>query len=115
MHDQICLWQEPRIDASVKRKLSNRERFELFHRANPHVYDAIVQIARDLKQRGFKSCGMKLIFERLRWLTAIETRGDGFKLNNVYTAFYARFVMSREVDLKGFFRVREAEADEKER
>lgn len=82
------------------------QRFEAFHHANPHVYDSAVQIARDLKGRGFHRCGMKLIFERLRWLYAIQTKGDSYLLNNDFTAFYARVVMLAEPDLAGFFEVR---------
>lgn len=82
------------------------QRFESFHLANPHVYDSVVRIARELKGHGFRCCGMKLIFERLRWLYAIQTRGDSYQLNNDYTAFYSRVVMLAEPDLTGFFEVR---------
>jgi hypothetical protein len=88
------------------------QRFEAFHKLNPHVYALIVDIAVDLKNRGFKKCGMKLIFERLRWLYAIQTQGGQYKLNNDYTAYYARLVMHREKALDGFFRLREQRADQ---
>lgn len=82
-------------------------RFEAFHRQNPHVYEAIVRIARELRtQQGWRKCGMKMIFERLRWLYAIQTHGDEFKLNNNFTAYYARTVMAANPDLDGFFEVR---------
>lgn len=86
-------------------------RFEGFHRENPHIYQAIVRIALDLKDRGFPKCGMKMIFERLRWLYAIQTRGEDFKLNNNYTAYYARVVMAAEPRLQGFFETRVREGD----
>lgn len=116
---QIGLWnrpEPPRYEevcqhASTGQPLTLGQRFLRFHIANPHVYAEIVRIARDLKGRGFRTCGMKLVFERLRWLVAIETKGDGFRINNSYTAFYARIVMEEEPDLRGFFRLRESEAD----
>jgi len=85
--------------------------FEEFHRQNPHIYQAIVRIALDLKGRGFSKCGMKMIFERLRWLYAIQTKGEDFKLNNNYTAYYARVVMAAEPQLQGFFQTRVRDGD----
>ena len=84
-------------------------RWEEFHRDNPHVLKAIISIALELKgSRGFRCCGVKLIMERLRWLPAIKAKGDdGFKLNNSYSAFYAREAMRVEPRLAGFFRLRE--------
>lgn len=83
-----------------------QERFEHFHKLNPAVLDAIVRIAKQLKGRGFRQAGMKLIFERLRWLYALQTSGEDYKLNNNYTAFYARLVMHQHPELDGFFKLR---------
>ena len=80
--------------------------FERFHQQNHHVLRYVVRIAQELKKRGFTRAGMKLIFERLRWLYAWQTRGDDYKLNNNYTAYYARVVMLICPDLDGFFKVR---------
>ena len=80
--------------------------FEAFHLRNPHVYTSIIAISKDLKKRGFRKGGMKMIFERLRWLYAIQTVGEDYKLNNNYTAFYARLVMATVPELDGFFAVR---------
>jgi hypothetical protein len=102
---------EPRLHPTTGQRLTNRQRFEAFRRANPHVEKKIVEVGRDLLRRGFRTCGIKLIFERLRWLAAIETKSDGFTLNNTYAPFYARLVMENHEDLRGFFRLRESEAD----
>lgn len=102
---------EPRRNPTTGQRFSNRQRFEVFHRANPHVEKCIVDVARNLQARGFRTCGIKLIFERLRWLAAIETKSDGFVLNNTWAPFYARLVMDGHEDLQGFFRLRESEAD----
>ena len=90
-----------------KPSLTIDEKFHLFHEANTEVYDRIVSITRDLKLRGFKRAGMKMIFERLRWLYAIQTVGEDYKLNNNYTALYARKVMAEHPELNGFFVTRE--------
>lgn len=44
-----------------------QEKFEAFHAANPHVFDAIVRAAFEAKNHGVQSYGMKGIFEKLRW------------------------------------------------
>jgi hypothetical protein len=81
-------------------------RFEAFHRANPHVYDAVLDIAFDLQRLGFKHGSINLIFERLRWIYAIQTVGDPFRLNNNFRAYYARTIMADQPSLQGFFRLR---------
>lgn len=86
------------------------ERFERFHESNPHVYVAIVSIARSLRDAGWPRCGMKMIFEQLRWRYAVKTRGEKWNFNNNFTAYYSRLVMEREPDLAGFFETRERRA-----
>lgn len=91
----------------VKPRSTNAERFEKFHRENPHVLRSIIRIARDLQGRGFKRGSISLIFERLRWLSAIETKGDPFKLSNTHRAFYVRVAEALCPKLEGFFRTAE--------
>jgi hypothetical protein len=87
------------------------ERFEAFHRRNPQVIYALTSVARDLKRQGFRTASINLLFERLRWLYAVKTHGDHYRLNNNYRAFYARLIMAAYPDLGDFFRVREQEVD----
>tara|TARA_B100001750_G_C15512334_1_gene604524 strand:- start:594 stop:926 length:333 start_codon:yes stop_codon:yes gene_type:complete len=85
------------------------ESFIDFHRANPHVYDRIVELTFRRKDAGWKRGSMKQIFEVIRWEYDLKTTGD-FKLNNNYTAWYARLVMERNPSLDGFFQLRKAKA-----
>lgn len=106
MH-QLELFVEP-LQEIEGRGLSIAEQFALFHVANPHVYREIVRLARWLRtERGFQSIGMKAIFEQLRWSYRLKTKDSKWKLNNNYTAHYARLVMEQEPDLAGFFPTRE--------
>lgn len=84
------------------------DRFAAFHRANPHVYTALKNLALFYKRTmGFDRMGMKALWERLRF-GYIETTGDdGYKLNNDFTACYARLLMANEPELEGFFELRE--------
>ena len=90
------------------RRKSIRERFIDFHYDNPEVYQEIVKIARVMHFRGIHKMGIALIFERLRWLHFIDTKGsEGFKLSNDFRSEYARLIMQQEKDLAGFFEIRE--------
>ena len=84
------------------------ERFADFHIQNPDVYQAIVEIASVMKGRGIHKMGIALIFERLRWLHYIDTKGaEPFKLSNSFRSEYSRLIMQQEPSLAGFFEIRE--------
>jgi len=82
------------------------ERWVAWHRLNPHVLDAILRVARDLRRRGFKRGSIWLVYNRLRWLYALQTSGDEYKLNNSFAAYYARLTMRVDPGLAGFFALR---------
>lgn len=85
--------------------------FQEFHRDNPHVYDRLREMALKLKRVGHHRYGVKGLFEVIRWHHAMATT-EPFKLNNNYTAFYARMLMNEEPALREFFELRTARADE---
>jgi len=83
-------------------------RFERFHEANPHVLLLIVSMARELRETyRLQRCGIRFIWNSLRWLHHVETNGDGrWKLSNDFTSFYSRVAMCAAPDLAGFFELR---------
>jgi hypothetical protein len=83
------------------------QKFIIYDQQNPHVYTMFRNYARQAKDRGYTKFSAKAIFERLRWHFAMETVGDDFKLNNNYTAHYARKMMAEEPGFMGFFELRE--------
>lgn len=88
------------------------ERFEEFHRDNPHVYRTLVYFARQwVEVTGRRKLGLQMLYERARWDIRTQTSDVDFKLNNNYTAFYARLIMHQEPDLDGIFELRRSEAD----
>ena len=87
------------------------ERFRAFHRANPHVYVQLRKLALNYRRQGRQRGGMKMLFEVLRYQSGIRTRGEPYKLNNDFTALYARMLMAREPELAGFFETRERTAE----
>ena len=72
-------------------------RFWEFHQAHPEVEAALIRLARQWQQaRPGSTCGMKMLWERLRWEHAVgNLTGADFKLNNTFTAMYARWLSER--------------------
>ena len=80
--------------------------FREFHEMNPGVYEELVECALKLKRAGRDVYGINSLVEVVRWHRALNTRGDEFKINNNYAPYYARLIMIREPELKGFFNLR---------
>lgn len=78
-----------------------------FKADHPEVGAELERLAMQLRARGFKRYSLKALFEVLRYHRAIDCRDGEFKLNNNFTAFYARELMARNPELEGFFELRE--------
>jgi hypothetical protein len=87
-------------------KLTTQERFELFHAANPHVYEMFVHFMKELLRRGHRRISPNFIVDRIRWemmAPTIATPGSGwhvaagkpFKINDHFASRYARLVIKR--------------------
>ena len=90
---------------------SIEEQFRAFHAANPHIYRLLRALALDYKRSGQSHCGIKMLYEVLRYRSGVYTTGEPYKLNNNFTSLYARMLMDREPELRGFFEIRERRAD----
>lgn len=87
------------------------ERFQQFHRDNPHVYRELVKLAHKAKRAGHHRIGIELLFAVCRWeRMMVTTDPTGFKLNDHYTSRYARLIMEQEPELAGIFMTRELRA-----
>jgi len=86
---------------------SIRERFERFHAANPGVYRVFKRFAWDVKKAGRSRWSADAIIQRIRWFFAVETDEPEFKINDHYSAYYARMLMREDPDnFDGFFELR---------
>ena len=83
------------------------EKFETYHKDNPHVYDLFVKFAKEAKGSGMTKFSANGIFERIRWFTNIETTGERFKISNNYRPYYARKMMKEYPEFEGFFSIKE--------
>lgn len=98
---------------TVSRKFDTRtiqQRFEEFHRDNPHVYAKLVEYARKAQGRAYKRIGIGFLCEIIRWQGGPTIHKDGFKLSNDFRSRYSRLIEENEPDLKGFFTKRQLEA-----
>ena len=104
------LFDDPPI--IVERPLTLEERFLVFHRANPHVYESLKQLALDLVNRGHETIGIGMIYEVCRWQQYLRTSDpQGFKLNNDFRAPFARMLMRCEPRLANVFEIRHSKVD----
>jgi len=99
------LFDGPLNRAAQRRSIDDR--FREYHRANPRVYERFREIAHHLRCIGIERTSAKLIVERIRWNHHIRTRGEIFKINNIFTSRYARMLVKEDPSFEGFFEMRE--------
>ena len=92
--------------ASGEEALEIMEKFVAFHEANLHVFGQFVRFTFDLIRVGREHYGAKAVIERIRWETAIRTRGEPVKINNNFFPYYARLFALRYPDHAGFFLIK---------
>lgn len=85
--------------------------FEAYDNEHPRIWELFVFYSYQTKRKGFSHYSAKAIFELIRWHEGLPKGNEAFKINNIYTADYARKIM--EVypnDFGGFFRTRDLKA-----
>jgi hypothetical protein len=86
-------------------------RFWDWHLLHPDVEVALKELALKAHVAGLKVYGIGAIWEVLRWhLRIVNGRTEEFKCCNDYRSRYARFLMWRYPELKGFFTLRDLRA-----
>jgi hypothetical protein len=94
--------------------MSIESRFAEYDRLNPKVWLLFEKFAFRSIQRGRKRVSAKMITERIRWETYIETVGDEpYKINNSFTAYYARKFEALYPVHAGIFETRALRSDER--
>ncbi len=82
--------------------------FLSFHEKYPKVYDLYKAFCFQLINKAYTKIGSKMIIERIRWEIATGSKDDaGFKINNNYTAHYARLFVQEHPQYKDYFEFRE--------
>lgn len=84
------------------------KQFLAFHAKYPKVYDLYKAFCFQLINKDYTKIGSKMIIERIRWEIATGSKDDaGFKINNNYTAHYARLFAQEYPQYKDYFEFRE--------
>ena len=86
-----------------------RKQFEEFHANNPKIFRLFCYFTKQVINAGHQKYSAEAIFNRIRWYTTVETRGDEYKVNNDYKPYYSRKYM-KEFN-SNVFRVRASVAD----
>ena len=88
------------------------ERFKAFHSSNPDVWRLFKHFAGMARTRGRRPrFGARMIGERIRWYTAVETTDSDFKINDHFWPYYARLLMLSDGAFDGFFERRDGRFD----
>lgn len=102
--DDLFAWrQQPRRETRADQILSA---FLAFHAENPDVWTLFERFALGAIEAGRDHYSAKAVVERIRWHVEIETRGDEMKINNNFTAHFARMFHLAHPNHDGFFRNR---------
>jgi len=110
---QLALFSAPppaaRPRPATGKRPSITERWEEFHAANPHVMDQLMVIALARLERGAKRVGVKALWEECRENLRVKKLGE-YRLNNDFTALYARRMIELEPRLEGVIELRKRKA-----
>jgi hypothetical protein len=83
-------------------------KFQQFHKEFPQVYLLFKKFALLLIEAGNKKLGSKMIIERIRWEYKTGSKDtEGFKINNNFTAHYARMFIKEYPQYGEYFEFRE--------
>jgi len=85
--------------------------FEAFDEANPKIWELFKKYAHALLRRGITHWSADNILHKIRFETAVKGKGDTFKINNNFSAFYARKFLNMYPACKGFFELRKSKLD----
>ena len=99
--------------ASRSDRPSIEKRWADFHATNPHVMNALLRLARARLARGDTRIGVKALWEELRSELAVSRTDEVFKLNNDFTALYARKLIELDGSLATVIEVRQRKARSK--
>lgn len=91
------------------------ERFAAFDEQHPEVWDYFCRFTFELVRAGHLHNSADAVLHRVRWETAVGggfAGGEAFKINNNYSAYYARKFHETYPEYQGFFRTRKSRADQ---
>ncbi len=95
---------------ALDKQMSFAVNFVRFNKNNPEIFHKIVELA-DRQRERRDHYSIEIIMNVVRYHTDLDGKGDPFKVNNNYKAYYARMYMEYR-ECPGFFSIRGSLADE---
>lgn len=86
------------------------KKFKAWLEENPHIWEAFVRNANEIRSRGRKHYSARTIVEYLRHNSSLREASGEWKINNIHIPDMARLYMLLNPDAKDFFSLRESEA-----
>ena len=108
--DEVTVHDLRVIASSLLTEHGIQERFEAFHARHPEVYAGLLRLCREWRAAGRTAWSIKGAFEVLRWerhIGGLADPAETWRLNNNYTALYARKLIDLNPELQGLFELRE--------
>lgn len=106
-------WYETQLSLPEPKPQAKRrtiaERWAEFHQRNPHVYAALETLALRKRASG-ESFGVKALWEECRYELQRISAVGAYKLNNDFTALYARELIRLHPSLATVLEVRKRKA-----
>lgn len=81
------------------------QRFRQFHTLNPWIFTALEALTEEYLAGGATRVSINMLTEVLRYRRG-QTRGDTYKLNNSYRAFYSRALLQAHPEWDGLIEIR---------
>lgn len=92
-------------------KANITEQFEKFDSQHPEIYDEFVRRVDQLWNRGIRKYSSDSLLHIIRFHTVLDGRDtEQYKINNNYSAFYARKYIKQFPHREGFFATRQQKA-----
>jgi len=102
-------WPYP-LDPKKPRNKHEAKFWEV-HALNPAIYDKINAQAQTLLSQGRTHYGVEAFFASIRWDSVLGMNNEEFKMNDHYTAYYARFWLQNNPYFWGFFELRRVKGE----
>ena len=99
-----------------QRSAKQQTAFEAYHAQNPDIWAQVVKYTKELIEIAGRTYGSAdMVLHHVRFMTLLRERGDrAYKINNNWSAFYARLWDKEYPEYAGFFRQRRSKADREE-
>jgi hypothetical protein len=88
-----------------------RDAFAKFHREHPEIYALFDKFAQQAIAKGHRRFSADALLHRIRWEASVEKAGSPYKINDHFSAYYARLWIENNPGRENFFERRVAEGE----